>query len=278
MAKSQHRKQQQPLKPQAKCIFCQGYGMTKQHIWPNWMNAVISERGDTHLQTLTRFKSLIDSSLQVEKPLFNEKNGDIGTRKVRLVCAQCNNNWMSRIEDAASSVISSLMAQKTTTLPQAEQAKLISWICLMAIVAEFTDIPTKAISYEQRMRFMDTHLPPEGWVIWAGKYEGREWSPRRYRHIGVHAVKREDYARDPINYSGTNASKNLQTTTIVADHLAIQVISTTDPTLEKALSDFQPLKMVQLWPSTQIELDWASLIPLSDGEMRAISSYLADIR
>jgi hypothetical protein len=280
MSRSKKKPFSQPQKPQGTCLFCGGNGMTKQHIWPNWMNSTISKRANHNTQTTTDLRGIYHSRGAYNflgSPNVKVQNGDIGTTKLRLICASCNNTWMSDIENAVKPVVVHLMNQDDIVVDLEKQSRLVAWISLMSIVAEFTDVPTKGISFEQRKFFMDNRMPSNDWAIWVGKYDGKEWAPRRYRHVGgaVHRVVGADEALNTAQLAQkSKAPRTTQVSTIVADKLIIVALSTSDTYLQEDFLDFNQDKLVKIWPTTQTEIDWSLLQYLSDEEAMACSNYI----
>ena len=73
------------------CIFCGGAALTREHVWPAWF---LKEHAKTPVvmeRTGSRTVTLPMATLQLV---------------LRRVCASCNNEWMSRLENAAKPLLS----------------------------------------------------------------------------------------------------------------------------------------------------------------------------
>lgn len=64
------------------------------------------------------------------------KPGELYTRKLKVVCDRCNNEWMSRIEEAIIPTLTSIIQGKRVTLDAAELKSLSHWATLKSIVLE----------------------------------------------------------------------------------------------------------------------------------------------
>ncbi|MGQ3016989.1 hypothetical protein [Phenylobacterium sp.] len=63
-------------------------------------------------------------------------------------------------------------------------APIATWACLFTMVVEFAHIETMATPPDQRLSLMTNLIPPEGWTIWLGRYEGTKW-PGAFNHFGL---------------------------------------------------------------------------------------------
>ena len=63
----------------------------------------------------------------MESRHYNEelvKNGQKESKKARVVCARCNNGWMSSLETSASSIVTRLVVEESSVLDISDQATL----------------------------------------------------------------------------------------------------------------------------------------------------------
>lgn len=279
MAKTKQKQAQQ--KPQGQCIFCQGHGMTKQHIWPNWMShADIPYRQEAlaataNHQLLYGSRLIFDTSktnneLIVHQPNVINRKGSILTRKLRMVCQKCNNQWMSVIEDKSKNIILELQSHKPTVLSESEQYDLAAWITLMTIICEFTDIPTKVIPFNERKYFFDNKVAPSHWHIWIGKYQGDEWK-FRYRHTGARMVLAGENEGQPQEIV---SEESWQSSTFVVGGLIMHVISVDSVQLQDYFSGFDFPSMVKIFPAISNPINWNSLPINSDTNAMSISQYV----
>lgn len=193
------------------CVFCGRMGVTKQHMWPDWLKKVIPREGTEHTQNITRM-DMIQRDLVVIRPELHFKRGPIGAKKIRRVCGPCNSGWMSALEGIAKHTLTTMITGNPILLNREMQTAVAAWTMMTAIVAEYTDVPTQAIPPADRRLLMQGNLPNDSWRIWIGKYEGTDWKPQRYRHAGMTAVLNWGHwpltCPLPNTQSSTGASKN----------------------------------------------------------------------
>jgi hypothetical protein len=168
MLKSTKRKN---LKPPGKCIFCGGSGMSREHIWPEWMQNYFPAAGpdarSAHIvNTLGQSNSFEHGRLH--------RSHDILYQKLRIACRQCNNGWMSQIVEAAKHILVPLLRGEWPVLNADGASKLAAWITLFTMVIEFADPKTAAVTAEERATFKRTKSPLPNWNVYCGRYSGRQ--------------------------------------------------------------------------------------------------------
>jgi hypothetical protein len=96
-------------KPPRRCIFCGAFGVTKEHVFPHWLRAIFPRLPtDTHT-----FGSLdwIDMPTvgQITIPRQKKGPGQAGSKKVKVVCKDCNNGWLSTMEQSTKPLLERLV-------------------------------------------------------------------------------------------------------------------------------------------------------------------------
>jgi hypothetical protein len=181
-------------------------------------------------------------------PAHSIHQGHAGSRKVKVVCRQCNNGWMSRLETRARRVLMPLIQGHSHTLSRFDQHILASWVAKTVMVAEYVHPTHIAIPDGHRLGMYASQEPPEGWQIWIAHYAGIKWRNLAiYHHIGGLA--------NPSAF-------DTQFTSIGMGHLFIQVVSTTVPGAEFAPEDGSELR--QIWPRTSLDIYWPACRALTD--------------
>lgn len=100
------------------CVFCatSGRPLTREHIYPDWL----STRFKKGLVATNEVKSDTASRLW-EKAIFQDT--------VNVVCAECNNGWMSAIESDTKDVLADLIfSVKALSLDEATQQRIALWV------------------------------------------------------------------------------------------------------------------------------------------------------
>src|SRR5437016_6546602 len=83
-----------------RCVFCDGTGLTKEHIWSDWLKDVIPPTED-HVNTDIVIHPDHNARVALVTPSQRKRQGGLNTRKMRNVCGGCNGGWMKTIVDRA---------------------------------------------------------------------------------------------------------------------------------------------------------------------------------
>lgn len=142
---------------QKTCIFCAERGVnSNEHFFPVWLPSAI-KKWDTSDHQIIRVTENLNEGTNSRKS--NAKYGALATRKIRCVCAICNNGWMSRSEQAAKPFLEPLIAGKTTPLSDGAIRAIAHWIAIKVIVAEHGDQKTIVTPQEMRTGVMQGIVP-----------------------------------------------------------------------------------------------------------------------
>ncbi|MEL4294047.1 hypothetical protein [Shewanella xiamenensis] len=252
------------------CIFCGGTGMSKQHVWPDWMKTVIPrENKQEHYQNMIKLQ-FDDSKYASITPEILKKRGHVATRKIRNVCKKCNGGWMSRLETSVKPKMTDMMLNKQTILTNSEMLSISAWAVMISIMAEFTDIPTKSIPDQDLTHLMRNQCPPSNWTVWIGKYKGQEWN-YRYRHHGIGCMPLQ-LARimKPFTHCNTQSSTFVVGSFLI--HTTSSTLSGINPIFDKEHAE----KLIQIWPLplTVDCVNWSLLKEINDNEVILISDQL----
>src|SRR5262245_60822076 len=113
------------LRPRGQCIFCSGTRMSKEHFWPMWASSMLPRWRENAYQEL-RVTSVKKSIVTHRK--LRERQGDVSTKKLRVVCEACNNGWMNVVEGRARPILETLIAGNPCDLDQNQQLIVAEWI------------------------------------------------------------------------------------------------------------------------------------------------------
>ncbi len=128
----------QPVPLDAGCLFCgRPWGEARrsdEHVLPQWMR---KHETDLLKSTQTGYSAGFDLDDQarefIELPtLLTTKKSSLLALKTRAVCADCNNGWMSRLEEAARPLIRQLAGAAQSGQPlllTLEETKLLAVWC-----------------------------------------------------------------------------------------------------------------------------------------------------
>ena len=118
-------------KSRRRCLFCGSVdGLTREHVWPRWIVDVLP---DGHRWTTRTRVGLVDGQPHVET---GEPYGarDSCSWTARVACGECNNGWMSRLEEEAKPVIGPLLRGEDLAVDGVTSSSISRWCVKTAIV------------------------------------------------------------------------------------------------------------------------------------------------
>ena len=261
------------LKPQGRCIFCGGTGLSKEHIWSDWLKGLMpqyDEHGE-HWGSMHRDSGSNDVEW-TEPPSSSARQGSVFQRKVRNVCEQrCNNGWMSRVVDRAKPHVERMILGKSFQLDRKEQTDLAAWIGITTVIQELANrLGVPRIPPEERTVLMKTEAPPLSWSIWAARYTGEWWAPMGHYHIPM------SYSKRPTDDESNPPSGELQLTTFTLGELLVHVFTSTQAEMIEAYRSYiggasNSGKLQQLWPIVGDTLNWPPSCPFRDHEVDSLA-------
>jgi hypothetical protein len=204
-------------KPQKRCIFCGATGMSREHIWGDWLKKHVATTMPKH-----------SSSVHVVNPpgvpdvwSVQIRAGDPLRSKVRVVCTSCNNTWLSRIQEAAKPLLISMFTGQTCVLGEIAQTTMATWAAMATMTAEhmMTERSLIAVSQPDREWLLQNGTLPPDWRIWIGRYQ-RHRLPERWTHCSVPI-----YERQPVMTPSGLPQCNTQTTTFMIGELLVHTMS-----------------------------------------------------
>lgn len=253
-------------KPQGKCIFCDGYGVTKEHIWAKWLNPYLPKNVINH-----EFASEVifpDRSVHHTKI----RSGSAQSGRLRRVCLSCNTGWMSELQKKTQPILLPLILGQTSVLHRKAQTTLSAWIAMFVMVAEFLDkTGTKvAISPKDRLFLKSDLVAPSNMKVWIGYFEKDKW-----KGVWTHAtipISDEDHV--PQRSSLGVDFPNTQTTTLVIGKLYIHVLSSEIASIVRSqnMGRGEKTHLYRIHPLKSSPLAWPPPMRLTDEDADAVAS------
>lgn len=157
-----------PRKRQRRCIFCDGSNLTREHVFPNWLRNYIDRKYDRtfHTETTTDPYS---GQTETKNGRLN-RPGDPLSQRLKVVCAKCNNEWMSAQQTKSKDLLIKLVDNTWETMSPVEAEALSSWITMTTMVLDTAhSIDKVATEQWQRTKFFETKLPPDGWSLFIAR-------------------------------------------------------------------------------------------------------------
>ncbi len=161
------------------CAFCGSKdSLTQEHVWADWLKEHLPHlrRGRSN-HAISGWRSDPERGTRYQPTMKGRlRHGRSPPMSVlKVVCGLCNNGWMSRLQRRARPVLLPFLAGEWPKLSAQGQRTLASWATMAAMVIEFADMDTIVTPQAHREQFREEHTPPEGWVIWVGRYQDRRW-------------------------------------------------------------------------------------------------------
>lgn len=142
-----------------RCIFCGHDDMTEEHLVADWVLRAFhrSRRPPTHLSG-----SIIGANEMRVSP-------DPPISTLRALCRECNNTWVSRLDNAAAQALRPLMQGNTkVTLGQAAQTAVAAWTFKTALMFDVLQSGENGPLASLRESFFKDRIAPPGTTIWMG--------------------------------------------------------------------------------------------------------------
>jgi hypothetical protein len=179
----------------------------------------------------------------------------------RVVCASCNNGWMSKVEAIASRTLTPLLCGEGAILNVEEQAAVATWTFKTACVIDAASVGGDGRRFPQTHRewFRDRRSPPPLSAAWLTSWPGTTtaWT----HHWGFEALKRGESASGGVNAYGA---------TIALGPVVVRVYAATEEALGPDYITEPREGVFQIWPATN-DLHWKPTFWLSAAEMEAFA-------
>jgi hypothetical protein len=202
-------------KPQGHCIYCGGTGLSKEHIFADWLRKYVPRELSEH-----RVEFTITYPHKTEKAL-ERRTGDTHARRLRRVCVACNGGWMSDLQEAAKPYLVPMLEGKRVSLHRKAQKIVAAWAAMTAMTAEYLNEQMVAVPQSDRDHLRKTSQVPKYWRIWIGRYE-RSGGKKRFWHNAMALTEQKVEGAAIFAPSPSNS----QTTAMcLGDHLFIYIMN-----------------------------------------------------
>ncbi len=253
-------------RPAGKCVFCGEPGVTKGHVWPDWLKKILPTTASHHEITTGYFATFEPEVLGLPKTK-EEKQGPARSRKPRNTCAKCNSEWMSGVETAAIPFATPLIKGDDFQLNGEGQHILAAFFSLIAMRLQFLG-DMRPIPAWDRL-YLKEHLePPPLWGIWIAKYIGEKPDDHWSRFCGLQVVFPDDLP--PADKMGADYC-NTQCTTLVINKLCAYLFSST----VQPVIGIEGIRLTRIWPPSGFSLNTAFLPTIGDDAVIALHETLA---
>jgi hypothetical protein len=170
--------------------------------------------------------------------------------RVKRLCKDCNNGWMSRLENEAKPVLESILDDKLKTIDASAQLTIARWAVKTAMVLETVDSNRPWFYLEnERLLMHAAQAIPQRTSVWIAKC---------IVHPNIYSAAKDH--RTSLGDDGVHAFA----TTLAFGSLALQVVSIKTPAeipanvaVKYDVSDGPwDQTLIQVWPPSQNPLVW----------------------
>ncbi|WP_145727884.1 hypothetical protein [Nitrospirillum viridazoti] len=227
--------------------------MSDEHLWSTWL----ARTGLIPL--LSEHVELRGTKPRNSNPVISkfDKQGGAQTKRVKVVCTNCNNTWMSRREKDVKPYLIPLIKGEKADLTEIAQTTIAQWIFMKVLVAE-NDVyrhyaPDPIFNQITRDSFRISGKIPKGVKIGIGIHTGEEkWSLGFQRH----AAGLISSPTPPEPSFNNLRPKNIQTVTWGIGKLIIYFSAVLDPGMERILTWNPDWPLIQIWPRSVLIRPW----------------------
>lgn len=250
------------------CIFCNSPGkLSKEHLWSSWLHDLLPKPGNgkNGSEVITyQWKKHINTQKQ-------ERQGNLTTKKFRVVCQKCNNGWMSKLENEVKPILTDIITYKKITLDTNSKEVLARWIALKSMVGEQSQKEARTTPSSDLLDFNFHKRIPKYYEIYIAKHKEKEGTA--WMRISM-AMTSSILGPSP---SFAGVSRNIQSIAFLCGSLFVYVIAINETGVKRKLN-LQFPKLTKIFPDLSEDREWPPNQTISSQEMSAISWTLDDLK
>jgi hypothetical protein len=257
------------------CTFCGNRPLTKEHIWGQWVLEHVSRTTNKY-----QFgKVILGKNNKDTTEDSRMRTGDPLNANVRVVCSNCNNGWMSQIQESAKPHLIPLFKGESVWLDKKAQAAIATWAMMSTITAEHIQRNPSETTVPQadRTSFMKGQ-PLANWKVWIAPYRRDKWIGQ-WVHSSVPIYSAGDTA--PVTDDG-RPRPNAQNTTFVVGQLYVHTMSGPYPNFvhdwDWRGTDRARDLLRQIYPTVYQRIAWPSTELTDDDAIKFATAFQNFIR
>lgn len=224
--------------PSRTCIFCGGRPVTREHVFGDWLRRLAGLDEPALASQAMHRPGSVPEVIEFSAPPL--------ARTARVVCASCNNGWMSAIETRAANVLTPMLQGRAKQLTGDDCASLARWAFKTSYVVDAAGLGSSSqFPSRERHEFRRRAGEPlEDSAVWLTSWPGTTtaWT----QHWGVAASETAQTPSDGVNTYGA---------TIAIGPLAFRTYRSDRPTLHPHYFQETRPGIFRIWP-TATGLDW----------------------
>jgi hypothetical protein len=232
----------------ADCAFCErDRVLTREHLWADWLREMAPDN--------TAGPHVMADGDDVQRVW----DAQMFSHTVRCVCADCNNGWMSELEDEVKPVLTPLLKNHRTTLSREDQLLLATWAMKTGLVHQGRDRVTRMPA--EHFRYLYEHRrPPRDVVVTMAAYAGRRYPAFAGHHLKTLKVQAG---------TGQTLETKMYFSTVSVGHVAFQIFG---HGIRNAVGlrpkNWKEKYVSVIWPDIEAPLTWPLVDQLTDEQLR----------
>jgi hypothetical protein len=188
----------------------------------------------------------------IKKRSRENNQGSVQTVKIRAVCSDCNNGWMSRLETEVRPFLEPLVKGEPVALDHEQMMVIARWVALKCIILE-SGVPTESLTpLADRIALKSTGTIPPYCHVYVANHDNPV-GVGMLRHS--HAIALSSSGPSPP-LDGMH--KNIHTVTFFAGRIFVHAIIARidDFALERKVMFPALYTSSRIWPPDHYELVW----------------------
>ena len=227
------------------CIFCDGTQMSLEHVWPRWAAKLVVDAGAVQHRSYAQFQGRDAVANTYNQPPFQQT--------AKVVCRDCNNGWMSRLEEAAKPYLETMLHGRGRVLCGPAQTTLAAWALKTSMVIVASQAKGEAVIPPADHRYLGEHgKPPSTVRVWIGAY------------VGTHPAVSDSYGIEAR--SATDGElRSIWGTTLTFGPISFHVFGSDLPDYPDSVR-FKAPWLHQIWPTSKV-FTWTRTPCCSDQQL-----------
>lgn len=258
------------MKKQRTCIFCGRKGnISKEHFWPEWLGQYFPKGSDDRY--ISEFHES-ESKAPIRLQKRTERQGNVITKKIRVVCRECNNGWMSILEAKVKPIIAGFLTGSNFILTKDHVNDLSLWATVKSIVGEHAEEHMVLTPSVDRYLVYKDYAIPDYFRVFVGIHSS-ETKAAYLRHSSTLSLTLA--GPDPPMLRDTQ--RNTHTVSFLVGPILLHVVAVRVANFKFVDEIFSVGELVRLWPPAVEEIDLLSLKVIDDDGLRIIASKLGNL-
>lgn len=168
------------------CLFCGAEDSSAEHIWPRKLRRFTGPLADAYIER-KKHTEVTPNLSRIDIVSHWRRHGrDATSTTRRIVCKECNNTWMSDLQNRAINVLAPLIEGNEATCSDEDLDTVAAFAALFAICRQYLDLKaTHAVSPMDLESFYQAKAPNDHWRIWMAPYSGTSWA-KNAAHYTLH--------------------------------------------------------------------------------------------